>query len=66
MKFGFSLANNQGIEDVQTIVRLATRAEEPGFDSVRASDHVFNISYVFERSGSIGETSVSLDFGYCE
>jgi hypothetical protein len=37
MKFGVSLANNQGIEDVQTIVRLATRAEEPGFDSVRAS-----------------------------
>jgi hypothetical protein len=66
LKFGFSFSNNQGIEDVQTIVCLATRAEEPSFDSVRASDRVFNVSYVFERSGSIGETSVSLDFGYCE
>ena len=51
MKFGFSLSNNQGIEDVQAIVRLATRAEELGFDSVWASDHVFNVSYVFERIG---------------
>ena len=46
MKFGFSLSNNQGIEDVQAIFRLATRAEELGFDSVWASDHVFNVSYV--------------------
>jgi probable F420-dependent oxidoreductase len=51
MKFGFSLSNNQGIDDVQTIVRLAIRAEELGFDSVWASDHVFNVSYVFERIG---------------
>ena len=42
MKFGFSLANNQGIEDVQDILRLAARAEELGFDSVWASAHVFN------------------------
>jgi hypothetical protein len=66
MKFGFSLANNQGIEDVQTIVRLSTRAEKPGFNSVRASDYVFNVRYVFERSGSIGKTSVSLYFASCE
>lgn len=51
MKFGFSLSNNQGIEDVQSIIRLATRAEELGFDSVWASDHVFNVSYVYERIG---------------
>jgi alkanesulfonate monooxygenase SsuD/methylene tetrahydromethanopterin reductase-like flavin-dependent oxidoreductase (luciferase family) len=51
MKFGFSLSNNQGIDDVQAIVRLAIRAEELGFDSVWASDHVFNVSYVFERIG---------------
>ncbi len=51
MKLGFSLSNNQGIEDVQTIIRLATRAEELGFDSVWASDHVFNVSYVYERIG---------------
>lgn len=51
MKFGFSLSNNQGIEEVRTIVRLAIRAEELGFDSVWASDHVFNVGYVFERIG---------------
>ena len=33
MKFGFSLSNNQGIEDVQSIIRLAMRAEALGFDS---------------------------------
>ena len=52
MKFGFSLSNNQGIEDVQAIFRLASRAEELGFDSVWASDHVFNVSYVYERLGN--------------
>jgi probable F420-dependent oxidoreductase len=51
MKLGFSLSNNQGIEDVQAIVRLAVRAEELGFDSVWASDHLFNVGYVFERIG---------------
>jgi probable F420-dependent oxidoreductase len=51
MKFGFSLSNNQGIDDVHAIVRLAIRAEELGFDSVWASDHIFNVSYVFERIG---------------
>jgi probable F420-dependent oxidoreductase len=51
MKFGFSLSNNQGIEDVQSIIRLAKRAEALGFDSVWASDHVFNVSYVYERIG---------------
>lgn len=51
MQFGFSLSNNQGIDDVQAIVRLAIRAEELGFDSVWASDHIFNVSYVFERIG---------------
>jgi probable F420-dependent oxidoreductase len=51
MKLGFSLGNNQGVEDVQGIVRLAVRAEELGFESVWASDHVFNVGYVFERIG---------------
>ena len=51
LKFGFSLSNNQGIEDVQAIVRLAQQAEALGFDSVWASDHVFNVGYVFERIG---------------
>ena len=52
MKIGFSLSNNQGIEDVQDIVRLAVRAEALGLDSVWASDHVFNVSYVLERIGN--------------
>lgn len=51
MKFGLSLSNNQGIEDVRDIVQLAVRAEELGLDSVWASDHVFNVSYVLERIG---------------
>lgn len=52
MKIAFSLSNNQGIEDVQTILRLAVRAEELGFDSVWASEHVFNVSYVYDRIGA--------------
>ena len=52
MKIGVSLSNNQGIEDVQEILRLATQAEELGFDSVWASEHVFNVSYVHERIGN--------------
>ena len=52
MKIGFSLSNNQGIEDVREVLDLATRAEELGFDSVWASEHVFNVSYVQERIGN--------------
>lgn len=52
MKFGLSLSNNQGIEKVQDIVQLAVRAEELGLDSVWASDHIFNVSYVLERIGN--------------
>lgn len=51
MKVGFSLANNQGIEDIQALLRMAVRAEELGFESVWASDHVFNAGHVFERIG---------------
>ena len=52
MKIGFSLSNNQGIEDVREVLDLATRAEELGFDSVWASEHIFNVSYVQERIGN--------------
>ncbi len=52
MNIGFSLSNNQGLTDVQDVVRTAVRAEELGFDSVWASDHVFNVSYVYERLGN--------------
>jgi probable F420-dependent oxidoreductase len=51
MDFGFSLSNNQGMEDVQDVLTLAKQAEEFGFDSVWASEHVFNASYVYDRIG---------------
>ena len=51
MKIGYSLSNNQGMEDVQGVIDLAVRAEELGFDSVWASEHVFNVSYVYDRIG---------------
>ena len=52
MNIGFSLSNNQGLTDVRDVVSVAARAEELGYDSVWASDHVFNVSYVYERIGS--------------
>jgi probable F420-dependent oxidoreductase len=51
MKIGFSLLNNQGIDDVQALVDLAVRAEELGFHSVWAHDHVFNVGHVLDRIG---------------
>jgi probable F420-dependent oxidoreductase len=51
MRIGFSLHNNQGIEDAQALVDLAVRAEALGFDSVWAHDHVFNVGHVRERIG---------------
>ena len=51
MRIGFSLLNNWGIEDVQALVGLASRAEELGFDSVWVHDHVFNVGHVFDRIG---------------
>ena len=52
MNIGFSLSNNQGLTNVQDVVSVAARAEELGYDSVWASDHVFNVSYVYERLGT--------------
>ena len=52
MEFGFSLSNNQGMEDVRDVLSLARQAEELGFDSVWASEHVFNTSYVYDRIGN--------------
>jgi probable F420-dependent oxidoreductase len=51
MRIGFSLLNNQGIEDAQALVGLAGRAEELGFHSVWVHDHVFNVGHVFDRIG---------------
>ncbi len=52
MKFGICLPDSWGVEDVHSIFRLATSAEELGFDSVWVSEHVFNVSYVYDRIGN--------------
>src|SRR6266511_3830249 len=51
MQIGISLQNNWGIEDVQSLIQLATRAEALGFASVWVHDHVFNAGHVFHRIG---------------
>jgi probable F420-dependent oxidoreductase len=51
MQIGISLLNNWGIEDVQALVDLASRAEALGFGSVWVHDHVFNAGHVFRRIG---------------
>ena len=51
MRIGFSLLNNQGIDDARAMVDLASRAEALGFDSVWVHDHVFNVGHVFDRIG---------------
>ena len=51
MRIGFSLLNNQGIDDARAMVDLASRAEALGFDSVWTHDHVFNVGHVFDRIG---------------
>ena len=51
MRIGFSLLNNWGIDDVQALVGLASRAEELGLDSVWVHDHVFNVGHVLDRIG---------------
>ena len=51
MKIGYSLSNNQGMEDIQGVIDLAARCEDLGFDSVWASEHIFNVSYVYDRIG---------------
>ena len=52
MQIGISLQNNWGVEDVQSLVHLARKAEEWGFASVWVHDHVFNAAHVFRRIGT--------------
>jgi alkanesulfonate monooxygenase SsuD/methylene tetrahydromethanopterin reductase-like flavin-dependent oxidoreductase (luciferase family) len=51
MQIGFSLHNNWGIEDVQVLIEVASRAEALGFASVWVHDHVFNAGHVFTCIG---------------
>ena len=53
MQIGISLQNNWGIEDVQSLIQLARRAEELGFASVWVHGHVFNAAHVYNRIGTI-------------
>ena len=51
MRFGFVLPNNWGVDDVGSVVGLARRAEDAGFDSVWVNHHLLNVGYVGERLG---------------
>ena len=51
MKFGYSIPNNQGVEDPRDLVDLAVEAENMGFASVWVAEHLFHSSYVLERLG---------------
>jgi probable F420-dependent oxidoreductase len=49
MKVGYSIPSNQGFENVHELVELAAMAEQQGFDSVWASEHLFHSAYIAER-----------------
>ena len=49
MKFGVTVPNNWGIEDVNTALAFGPLAEELGYDSVWVMDHLFNNGYIRER-----------------
>lgn len=51
MKLGYIIPNNQGVEDVQTLVDLAVAAEGAGYNSVWVSEHLFHSTYVAKRLG---------------
>ena len=51
MKVGIALPNNWGVMDPLDIVDVAVRAEELGFASVWASEHVINTAYIQSRIG---------------
>jgi probable F420-dependent oxidoreductase len=51
MKLGFSIPNNQGVEQVTDLVELAKNAEDAGYNSVWVSEHLFHSTYVASRLG---------------
>lgn len=51
MKFGYSIPNNQGVEDPNDLVALAVKAEALDFSSVWVAEHLFHSSYVAKRLG---------------
>jgi len=51
MRFGVTLTNNWGVDDVAGLVALGPRLESLGYDSVWVNHHVLNIGYVHDRLG---------------
>jgi probable F420-dependent oxidoreductase len=49
MKFGITIPNNWGVEDVRQVISLGQLAEELGYDSIWTMDHLFNIGFVRDR-----------------
>ena len=52
MKFGFIIPYNYGLEDPQSVLDIAVKVEELGFDSVWVNHHVLNAGYILDRLGS--------------
>ena len=49
MRTGFILPNNWGLQDPATIVELAVKAEQLGYDSVWVNHHIVNVGYIADR-----------------
>ena len=49
MKFGVTIPNNWGIEDVKQVLAFGPLAEELGYDSIWVMDHLFNAGYIRQR-----------------
>ncbi len=49
MKFGITIPNNWGIEDVKQVLAFGPLAEELGYDSIWVMDHLFNTGYIRQR-----------------
>ncbi|HXH11916.1 MAG TPA: LLM class F420-dependent oxidoreductase [Alphaproteobacteria bacterium] len=49
MKFGVTIPNNWGVEDVRQVLAMGALAEDLGYDSIWVMDHLFNNGYIRER-----------------
>lgn len=49
MKFGVTIPNNWGVEDVRQVLAMGPLAEDLGYDSIWVMDHLFNTGYIRER-----------------
>jgi probable F420-dependent oxidoreductase len=51
LRLGYSIPNNQGVEDVHDLIGLGVFAQAHGYDSVWVSEHLFHATYVEKRLG---------------